>query len=505
MIIILSACRRACWGLVSLAIAVSAALGQTPAAPKCNVLFIISDDMRCEPGTYGGRAVTPNIDRLAKESVRFDAAYCQFPLCNPSRSSLLTGRYPGATGVIGNRTWFGEKHPDYVSLPKYFKQNGYVTLRSGKIFHEGIDDTDAWTVGGEARTLVGAPDGQSETRPAGAGGGKAAPKSSSPSTGNPRNGKAPSPDDRLLSQAERSDRWLVMPGNGESDGDYQKTTRAIELLRKYKDQPFFMGFGLSKPHSPPGAPQKFYDLYDLSKITLPPDFAPRPTVPPGFPRGAIRPRNADLFIGRDASEDEAKEMIRAYLASCSYADSNVGRILDELDALGLREKTVIVFWADHGYELGEKGKWSKAGSLFEEAARTPLTIYVPNSPGNGKACARAIECVDLYPTLVELCGLPMPPGLEGRNLAPLVRDPDQSWDRPAFTIWSEDGQTFTGIAVREGKWRYAEYVLGGALLLDMEQDPHQMKNLAHEPEYAETCVRLSALIKEYQEKHGLPK
>jgi arylsulfatase A-like enzyme len=293
-----------------------------------------------------------------------------------------------------------------------------------------------------------------------------------------------------------------MPGNGEQDGDYRKTTVAIQLLEKYKDQSFFMGFGLSKPHSPPGAPQKLYELYDLSKIELPPDFQPRPTVPEGFPPGSIRPRNADLFIGRDATEAEAKEMIRAYLASTSYVDFNVGRVLDALDRLHLREKTIIIFWGDHGYELGEKGKWSKAGSLFEEGDRTPFTVYVPNSKSNGQVCSRIVECVDFYPTLVELAGLPQPKGLEGRSIVPLLSNPQLPWDHPAFSIWSEDNQTFTGVALRTEKYRYAEYVLGGPLLLDPINDPHQTKNLAHDPKYSGVVADLSKTLHTFLDKHG---
>jgi arylsulfatase A-like enzyme len=490
-------------------------------APKYNVLFIISDDLRTEPTAWRGRAITPNIDKLASEGMRFDRAYCQYPLCNPSRASMLTGRNPGDTGVLGNRTWFGEAHPDFVSLPKYFKQNGYATLRSGKIFHEGIDDTDAWSVGGEPRTLAGGADGDPNipasppTTRRGRGNRANAPQADAAPAGaepgaqilpsvNPRSGRAPSPEDRLLPQAQRSDRWLVMPGNGESDGDYQKTTRAIELLREYKDRPFFMGFGLSKPHSPPGAPQKFYDLYSLDRIELPVDFEPRPTVPEGFPRGAIRPRNADLFIGRDASPQEAKEVIRAYLASTSYVDSNVGRILEALDTLGLREKTIIVFWGDHGYQLGEKGKWSKAGSLFEQGARTPFVVLAPGMKGNGQATPRVVEALDFYPTLVELCGLPAPAGLQGRSLVPLLKEPQAAWDHPAFTVWSEDGRTFTGVAVRTERWRYAEFTLGGPLLIDLENDPHELKNVANDPQNASVVGQLSKLVADYRAQHGPP-
>jgi arylsulfatase A-like enzyme len=181
-------------------------------------------------------------------------------------------------------------------------------------------------------------------------------------------------------------------------------------------------------------------------------------------------------------------------------DWNVGRVIAALDELGLREKTIIVFWGDHGYQLGEKGKWSKAGSLFEAGARVPFIVVAPGSKGNKQLCPRVVEMVDLYPTLVELCGLPKPDGLEGRSLTSLLNDPQTPWDHPAYTCWSEDGRTLTGVAVRADKWRYAEYALGGAMLLDLENDPHELKNLASDPQYANVIEHLSRLVREYAAK-----
>ena len=450
-------------------------------AAKFSVLFIISDDLRTELGCYGSPlAKTPNIDALAASGVRFDRAYCQFPLCCPSRTSMLTGRYPLTTGVLGNRTWFGNAHPEYVSLPKYFQQHGYAALRSGKIFHGGIDDTDAWTEGGEERIFdVRQPVEEQAARP-------------------PR---------QRLSKTEQSDRWIVLRGDGERHGDFRAADRAIEFLNRYREQPFFLACGFAKPHSPPAAPQRFYDLYDVDKILLPPDFAPRPTVPAGFPTAAIRPRNADLFVGRDATPELAKEMIRAYLASSSYMDWNVGRVVAELDRLGLREKTIILFWGDHGYQLGEKGKWSKAGSLYEQGTRVPLIVVDPRAAGNGKSSARIVESIDVYPTLVELCGLPQPKDLQGRSLAPLLGAPDAAWNHPAFTIWSEDGRTATGISVRTEDWRYTEYTgsRGGAVLFDEAADPHEMHNLADDPKFAKVRAELSDLIRNFKQQAGAAK
>ncbi len=456
------------------------------AADKMNVLLIISDDMRTELGCYGSTlAKTPNLDQLAATGVRFERAYCQFPLCGPSRSSMLTGRHPGTTGVLGNRTWFGDKHPEFVSLPKHFKNQGYTSIRVGKIFHGGIDDTDAWSLDGQQRFLAGVPAGQP--------------------VGKPQDSKAKAGSS--LTKDQRSDRRVVLEGNGESHADYRSADRAIRYLNEFKDKPFFIGCGFLKPHTPLEAPQRFYDMWDATEIPLPVDFASKPTVPSGFPAGSIRPRNADLFVGRDASPEEARETIRAYLASASFMDWNVGRVLAELDRLGLREKTIVVFWSDHGFQLGEKGKWSKAGSLWEQGTRTPFFICDPREKSAGKSSPRVVQMIDLYPTLAELCGLEIPSGLEGRSLAPLLKDPQAPWDHPAYTVWSEDGKHFSGVMVRTEKWRYGEFFGpgSGSMLVDPAVDPHELRNLASEPQYAAEVSRLSALIQAYAKRHLPPK
>ena len=461
------------------------------AVRKMNVLFLMSDDMRVEIGCYGSMfgAKTPNLDALAKSGVRFDRNYCQFPLCNPSRASLLTGRNPTRTSVLGNRTDFRTAHPDWTTLPQLFKNNGYVTVRAGKIYHGGIDDAKSWgetsDKGGTTDDGSGVPVGKTVEIP---------------------RAEIPMPGDVLpplpadTTRAGYSDRIVVLEGNGEGHGDYLTADRTIENLRKYKDQPFFIACGFVKPHSPPTAPQRFFDLYDVNDIKLTPDFAAWPTVPPGFPSAAIRKRNADLFIGRGATEAAAKEVIRAYLASISWTDWNLGRVIAELERLGLRDNTIIVFVADHGYQLGEKGKWSKAGSLFKMGTRVPLIISAPGVNGNGQASARIVESLDIYPTLVELCGLPKQSEIEGESLAPLLKNPQADWDKPGFSVWSEDGQTLHGVAVRTEKWRYAEYGkegVNGAMLFDPHTDPLEMKNLADDEKHKPVVAELSALTRKY--------
>jgi arylsulfatase A-like enzyme len=385
---------------------------------------------------------------------------------------MLTGHYPTETGVLDNRQWWGREHPDWKTLPRWFREHGFATLREGKIFHEGIDDPDAWVVGGQARRY---PDDSNE-------GIDVVPQ------GNTTRQERPSP----------AVQYTVLEGNGESYQDYQHASKAIELLGKYGhgDQPFFFALGFTNPHSPPRAPKKFYDMYDLDKIPLPEDFAHRPTVPPGFPELSVVPVNTDLFVGRDASEKEAREVKRAYWASVSFMDEQVGRVLKALDDLKLRDNTIVVFWGDHGYHLGEKGRWSKAYSLFDVAVRSPLLISVPGNPSNGTTCDRNVETLNFYKTFCDFAGIPAPPGVEGVSMAPLVRTPTMTWNRPVYSVVIYRNNL--GRSVRTDQWRYSQWVEGekGEVLFDEQKDPHELKNLAADPQYAKPLAEMRALMKD---------
>lgn len=426
--------------------------------------------------------VTPNVDKLSATGVRFDRAYCQFPLCSPSRMSMLTGRYPTVTGVMRNTVTFRDAHPDWVALPQHFRQNGYVSARTGKIFGR-IDDPKAWN-----EVVKGSIPGK------GAGG----------STKRPDSNKAPAavgkdqPKRKGQENPARSDRIVVLEDpDGRDHIDYYTAERGIALMEKFKDggKPFFIAVGFSKPHSPPTAPKRFFDLYDPATIELPPDFQPHPTVPDGFPRACLTRANHDLFNRRDATPDAAREMTRAYRASASWTDWNVGRVLDALDHLKLAQNTIVILMSDHGYHLGEKGKWSKHGSLFEVGVRVPFIVRVPGAAGNGRASARTVQLLDLYPTLIELCGLPAIEGLQGVSFASLLKNPDAEWKHPAFSV----SKTLAGMGktVRTERWRYTEWQEGanGHVLFDEQADPHEMKNLADDPVHGETVKKLQALLR----------
>jgi iduronate 2-sulfatase len=447
------------------------------AASRPNVLLICSDDLRPELGCYGVAGIkTPHIDALAARSVRFNRAYAQFPLCGPSRASMLTGRYPTTTKIMDNTRWVGGLFPEWKTLPRIFRDNGYETRRTGKIFHGDLDDTDAWMEGGTKRKFEGAAPSPPPPRPPGA------PKAQSRDRSN-------------------GDRAIVLEGEGEKHNDHLSATRTIEFLRRAKEsgRPFFIACGFGKPHNPPEAPKRFYDLYDPAKMTLPVDFAPNITPPPGAPLSLTM--NGDLFLYRDASETEAREMKRGYWAAVSFVDEQVGRVMAALDASGLAQNTIVVFWGDHGYHLGEKGKWSKHSSLFEVGTRVPLLISVPASPANGRVCERIVESIDIYPTLTELCGLATSDGLEGASLRPLLREPTTAWDRPAYSFArdytrAKRPEEVTGAAIRTERWRYAEWYEGkeGAILYDHTNDPLELKNLAADPAYAATVKELKAKL-----------
>lgn len=430
--------------------------------PRPNVLFIISDDLRPDLSCYGSYVETPNLDRLAGRGVRFANAWVQYPLCNPSRTSMLTGRYPTTTGALTNRNYFRDSYPDMVTLPQLFKNAGYDSIGIGKVFHDTADDLPSWTTRVKKADDATMPD---------------------------RGGKPYSAIHRA-----HSDRILVLEGDGETYPDYINADQTVAKLREYatNEKPFFMTCGFVKPHSPPAAPKKWFDSLPISQIPLPVDFKPEADATPEFPAAALPP-NGDLFIDRKASESAAKEMIQAYQASVKWMDWNVGRVLKALKDTGLDKTTIVVFWGDHGYHLGEKGKWSKHGSLFNLGLRIPVIMAGPGIQ-EGATSERVVQSLDIFPTLAELCELKTPDGIEGRSLVPLLKSPSVEWNHPAYAVTYRGGKLHR--VVRDERFLYAEFDNGreGAMLIDLKIDPRELVNLVAKEEHRDDLARMKKLL-----------
>lgn len=471
--------------VVGTALAGLAAKGQTSANAKPNVLFIAVDDLDCRIHSYGDPvAKTPNLDRLAAQGVRFDRAYCQYPLCNPTRSSVLSGRYPTNTGVLDNNTLL-VLDEGQQTMPRYFERNGYATAMHGKIFHafnHGMYRGDA-----KPTTAAAAQWFTPEER--------ARQKAETPAywerTHSPyRNMRVPNP-----SQYGWANEYGPLP---ESDPgpDAKTADQALASLKKMTagTAPFFLAVGFVKPHVPLKAPQAYFDMYDPEQMPLPPDFDTEPRQLTGFPTDEFR-QNIDLFAGRSFTAHEAREAMRAYYACISYMDAQLGRVLDELKRTGADKNTIIVLWGDHGWHLSEKGMWAK-GTLFEVSARGPLMIADPRKRTGGQVSPRVVQYLDMYPTLVDLCGLPRAPWLQGVSLSPLLDNPKAAWDRPAYTVQTRNWGL--GRSVRNERYRFTEWDegRGGTALFDHDVDPHEMKNLAADPKHKSTVDQMRALLRQ---------
>jgi iduronate 2-sulfatase len=439
-----------------------------PAPRKPNVLFIAIDDLNISLGCYGHPLVkSPNIDRLAKKGVRFERAYCQYPLCNPSRSSLLSGLRPDTSKIYGNATPIRKVFPDIVTLPQLFKNNGYYSVRIGKIYHygvpgdigkSGLDDAPSWN------EFI-----------------------------NPRGRDKDEEADVInftpfIHNLGADLAWMQIGGTDEEETDGKVATETIRMLREHKDKPFFIATGFYRPHVPDIATKKYFDLYPVDKITLPMGpsnhFA---NIPP------LAITTTPLNYGLE--DDKLKLFKRAYFASISFVDAQVGRVLDELERLKLADNTIVVLFGDHGWLLGEHGQWQKQ-SLFEESTHVPFIVFVPGAKGNGKVSPRTVELIDIYPTLTDFCGLQPPGNLEGTTLRSLLNKPKCSWDTPAYTQVVH--QKNAGRSVRTERWRYTEWNFGkdGAELYDQDKDPQEWHNLANDPKFAKTKKEMQKLLEQ---------
>lgn len=480
-------CRRAStrlwlWMLIISAVASSTVFAQS----KPNVVFLVSDDLANRLGAYGDTVVkTPNLDALAKKGVRFERAYCQFPLCNPSRASFLTGLRPDTIKVYENATQFRQVVPDAVSLPQTFQKAGYFVARVGKLYHYGVPG-QIGTAG-----LDDPPSWQETINPTGRD--KAEESDVIQHTG--RKGSLGA-----------SISWLKTGGDGNDHTDGHVADGVIGLIKKNKDKPFFIAGGFYRPHVPCVAAEPYFKLYDDQKFVVP---SPTPVGLAKVPPVAffIKPPNYGLNL------DVLSDFTRAYYASISQMDAHVGRVLKAIEDEGLADRTVVVFISDHGYLLGEHGgQWMKM-SLFEQSARVPMIVYAPGRKGNGQASGRTVELVDLHATLADICGIAAPK-TDGESFATLLDDPSAKWNHPAYTQVTRNvpiagdapkvaakkkagaARQIMGRSVRTERFRYVEWDSGtlGAELYDHQVDPAENDNLANDPAYAETRSKLKALL-----------
>jgi len=483
---------------------------------KPDILFIAVDDLRPELGCYGSpHVISPNIDRLARMGVVFNNAYCQSAVCNPSRASLMTGLRPDSLKVWDLKTDMRSVAPNVMTLPQYLMQNGYFTTAVGKIYHNIFPDSLSWS---EPEMHI---------------------------KGFPFDPDAVYFSDENLAQIEKRKReiianhneakfidrlgeWYVkakatecadVPDNAYYDGaqtDYAvKKLRELREIRKGKEggKPFFFAVGFYRPHLPFNAPKKYWDLYDRAKIPL----ADNPYLPANVPsmaisnnqelRGYIDCKQLPTALNGAVSEDTARLLRHGYYASVSYMDAQVGRLLDALEKEGLLDNTIIVLWGDHGWKLGEHRSWAKMTN-FEIDTRSPLIISAPGRKANGKSTSRLVEFVDIFPSLCELAGVPVPPGLAGKSTVPLLDNPRAPWKPAAYSQYlreggwrGPDGITYMGYTVRTEQFRYVEWYnwdtkkLAAKELYDHHNDPGENRNIAGDPALAKELGKMTLQLR----------
>ncbi len=452
-----------------------------------NVLFVVVDDLRPQLNCYGmAWILSPNIDKMAARGMVFERAYCQQAVCAPSRASVLSGCRPATTTIYDLQTPLRAAMPDVLTLPQHFKNQGYETVSIGKVYHHAQDDPEGWSrppfqskgdwkgrgyLTDEAIEVIKRTDAEQEAM------------------GSSRRGLGPA--------FESAD----VPDEGYHDGkDAQAAIDALQDLAAL-DRPFFLALGFHKPHLPFNAPKRYWDMYDRNAIPM----AANPFEPEGVTPfsltdfGELRGYFGIPKEGR-VPDEIARKLIHGYAACVSYMDAQFGKVIDELERLGLRENTIVILWGDHGWKLGEHDSWCKHTN-FEIDARAPMLIQVPGYEGGRKTDA-LVEFVDMYPTLSELCGLPIPEHTEGTSFVPLLDDPDRTWKDAVFSQYPRRGEAVMGTTMRTDRYRYTEWrdtatdeVLARELY-DHEEDPQENVNLAVRPDYEPLMDKLAARMEQ---------
>ncbi|MEM9399092.1 MAG: sulfatase [Verrucomicrobiota bacterium] len=453
-----------------------------------NVLFISADDLNIDMGCYGNKQVkTPHLDQLAKRGVRFDLAYCQQPLCGPSRASVMTGLRPNTTQFYANKDDLREKVPDVVTLGQFFQKKGYYVGRVGKIYHysnpgqigtDGHDDAATWQ---ERFNPVGI-DKKQEDKIINYG-----------DFGVDSQGKPKKKKGLGISMA-----WWDPVSQDEEHTDGLVASAAIKMIDKNKDKPFFVAAGFFNPHCPYVAPKRYFDMYPLDEIEMQDLESAKKDLEDVPPMAIQRDSKNWPYYFKGITLDEARKCKQAYYATISFIDAQVGRLIQALEERDLMKNTIIVFWSDHGYFLGEKGLWYKRKN-FERSLRVPLIFAGAGIEAKKDDCYQPVELLDLYPTLVDYTGFEIPKVLEGRSLRPLLTNPKSTWDKPAISQVIYSPKKAYGYSIRTERWRYTEWMKGdaGIELYDHDNDPNEITNLANNAEFTKIQKELSEQLAPY--------
>ena len=439
--------------------------GQNDIVEKPNVIFIAVDDLNDWAGYMGGhpQAKTPNIDRLANKGIAFTRAYSSAPLCNPSRVSLLTGILPSNSGVYGNQENFREYLPNALTLMQYFKKYGYKTMGGGKIFHRynHIGDSASW----DQYFII-----KTDNR-------------------NPRNNNSKFKGRDKNLPHKNLFNWGPIDVNDEEMSDVKVTNWAISEIQKEHEKPFFLAFGFTKPHLPWYVPRKYFKKFPLDQIILPTvldqDLNDLPPFGKKLAKEVYQVSTGKNFNGIGVNEHKLvlkhkqwAKGVQAYLATINFADKYLGKFLDALDKSKYADNTIVVLWGDHGWHLGEKEHWRKM-ALWEDSTRTPLIIYQPNKIKNNSIVDTPISFIDIYPTLIDMCGLPpKKDDIDGKSFFQLLKNPTQNWDKPVLMTFGEGNH-----AVRTNRWRYIQYYDGTNELYDHKNDPNEWINISGNKKY----------------------
>ncbi len=502
--------------ILRLLLLLAAAGGALRAADRPNILFIAVDDLRPEFGAYGASYIkSPNLDRLAKSGITFNRSYCQQAVCSPTRSSLLTGTRPDTTKVWDLVTHFRDALPDVVTLPQLFKNNGYFVQGMGKVYHGSLDDPQSWSVPWStpktdtyalpenvalnARRYGVDPDG--DNAPAAKGKGKGKGKKAAGTEAVQTTGLIPDGMPTAKNIRGPAFEGADVPDDRFQDGKVADLALATMRDMSRKKEPFFLAVGFIKPHLPFVAPKKYWDLYDPTKIQLAPN-SYRPKEAPDYailPGGELR--NYHGIPEGHVPDDLARQLKHGYYAAISYTDAQVGKLLDELDRLDLRKNTIVILWGDHGWKLGEHDAWCKHSNC-ENDTNTALLLSVPGMKNAGAKTNGIVEFVDIYPTLTELAGLPLPKHLEGVSFKPLLDNPTRPWKSAAFSQYprtagkSESG-ALMGYSMRTERHRFTVWVsrtdrakIDAIELYDHQTDPQENQNIAKRPENAALVEKL---------------